>query len=276
MQQNVPSMNSSKKRNSFLKTLLYLGVGMAAWLAHPRSALAANEETFDVLQIGTRTYKNVTVTTKAKNYVFILHSTGMANVKVTDLPPELREKLGYNAIASADEAKRRGASASAWAKKTMASIQVPQIKQLEQALQRHGLAGVVPARLNPTQGMLLVSLVLLFYVAWSYCCFLVCKKAGQQPSAMVWIPLLQLIPLLRAAGMSEWWFVALFVPVINVVGWMMWCFKIAKACGKGAGVGFLLLLPVANFFALLYLAFSGGAAPKKEQRPVEIMSLEVA
>src|SRR5258708_17464029 len=109
MQQKGPMMNSSKKRNGFLKTLLCLGGGMAAWLAHPRSALAANEETFDVLQIGTRTYKNVTVTTKAKNYVFILHSTGMANVNVTDLTPALREKLGYNAIASSDEAKRRDA-----------------------------------------------------------------------------------------------------------------------------------------------------------------------
>src|SRR5258707_5348163 len=116
MQQNGQMTNSSKKCGCILKTLLFIGVGMGMWLAQPRTALAANEETFDMLQIGTRTYKNVTITTKAKNYVFILHSTGMTNVKVTDLPPDLREKLGYNAVANTG--KGGSAAATAWAKKT--------------------------------------------------------------------------------------------------------------------------------------------------------------
>ncbi len=64
-------------------------------LAQPGSAPGAADQTFDVLQIGTRTYTNVTVTTKAKTYVFLLHSSGMANIKVAELPPDVREKLGY-------------------------------------------------------------------------------------------------------------------------------------------------------------------------------------
>ena len=59
------------------------------------SALAALEESFDVLQIGTRTYKNVTVTTKAKSYVFVLYEGGMGNIKVSDLPRSAQIKLGY-------------------------------------------------------------------------------------------------------------------------------------------------------------------------------------
>jgi len=38
------------------------------------------------------------VTTKAKNYIFIMHSDGMTNFKITELPPELRSKLGYSDV----------------------------------------------------------------------------------------------------------------------------------------------------------------------------------
>ena len=70
-------------------------MALAVLLMQPAESAAAVEETFDVLQIGTKTYKNVTVTTKAKNYIFILHSAGMTNIKIAELPPDLREKLGY-------------------------------------------------------------------------------------------------------------------------------------------------------------------------------------
>jgi hypothetical protein len=66
------------------------------------------------------------------------------------------------------------------------------------------------------------------------------------------------------------------LPVLNIVPFVIWCFRIAKNCGKGAGVGWLLMLPVTGFFAVLYLAFSGAAAPKTEEPKVEIMTLEVA
>src|SRR5258708_33219104 len=43
MQHKGLMMNSSKRGNGFLITLLCLGVGMAAWLAQPGRALGANE-----------------------------------------------------------------------------------------------------------------------------------------------------------------------------------------------------------------------------------------
>ena len=77
-----------------------LWLGLAALLMRPLGVVGATEETFDVLQIGTRTYTNVTVTTKAKNYIFILHAAGMASIKVSELPPDLQEKLGYGTAAA--------------------------------------------------------------------------------------------------------------------------------------------------------------------------------
>src|SRR5258708_1432953 len=49
-------------------------------------ANAANEQTFDVLRIGTTTYEKVRVTMNTKRDVFIVHSGGMTNIKVSELP----------------------------------------------------------------------------------------------------------------------------------------------------------------------------------------------
>ena len=49
------------------------------------------------------------------------------------------------------------------------------------------------------------------------------------------------------------------MPVLNLVPQILWSLKIAKARGKSVWVGVLLLLPVTNLFAFLYLAFSNGA-----------------
>ena len=79
-------------RTCILSRLIILG--LAGGMMRPGLTWASTEETFDVLEIGTHTYKNVTVTTKAKNQIFIMHSAGMSTIKVVDIPPELLAKLG--------------------------------------------------------------------------------------------------------------------------------------------------------------------------------------
>src|SRR5262245_37376012 len=76
------------------------GFGRILWAASMLLAAAVNsvpttDATYDVLQIGTRSYTNVTITTKAKDYVFLMHSTGLMNVKVSELPHEVQVDLGY-------------------------------------------------------------------------------------------------------------------------------------------------------------------------------------
>src|SRR6185436_17437670 len=55
------------------------------------------EQTFPLLQTKTGMYTNVTVTKKTDEWVFIMHSTGVCNVNVSDLSPEMRTSLGYSA-----------------------------------------------------------------------------------------------------------------------------------------------------------------------------------
>ena len=98
------------------------------------------------------------------------------------------------------------------------------------------------------------------------------------PGFLIWIPVFQIFPLLRAADMSPWWFLGFFVPVFNLLAQILLSFKIVQARGKNAWVGVLLLLPLTNVIAVMYLAFSGGrpADSEDEERRVEIMTLETA
>jgi hypothetical protein len=263
----------------------HCAAGRLAWLALatglmlPLAALAVTEETFDVLQIGTRTYTNVTVTTKAKNYIFILYAGGMANLKIAELPPDLQQRLGY---ASANPPKSSTNTAAVWAAREIARLETPQVKefrkQLDQQWRSHLPSDLSALDLirNKLVWAVLGGMVLL-YLFHCYCCMLICQKTGNPAGILVWLPVLQLFPLLRAAGMSGWWFLAYFVPLLNLVPVILWPLKIAMARGKSVWVGVLLLLPVTNFFAFLYLAFSDGKPDEDEEGPEsKIMTLQVA
>ena len=248
----------------------------AGWLAWPALAalliqlpgtVGAVEDRFDVLQIGTQTYSNVTVTTKAKQYVFLLHSAGMTSIKVSQLSPDLQEKLGYAAAAVSKSATN---TAAVWAKRELARINVPQAKEFGKQLEQKW-RGLSAARLSamglggPTLIFAALGIALLLYLFQCFCFMLICRKTGQRPGILVWLPGVQVFPLLRAAGMSGWWSLALLVPLLNLVASVLWCLNIAKARGKSIWVGVLLLLPVASPFAFLYLAFSKGVSVEEEE-----------
>jgi hypothetical protein len=250
--------------------LLVWVILVALWM-RPTSAVAATEQTFDVLQIGTRVYTNVTVTTKGKDYIFILYAGGMTSIKLAQLSPELRQKLGYAERPAAGTNK----TAVAWAKATAAKLEVPKFKEMSRQLGEKWQAERSTGK--PIRFILILCGTLLVYLFHCFCFMLICRKSGYDPGIVVWLPVVQLFPLLRAAGMPAWWFVACLLPVLNIIPLALWCLKIAKARGKSPLTGFLLFLPVTSPFAFLYLAFSGGtAAAEPEDTEPEIMSLQSA
>jgi hypothetical protein len=254
---------------------LALAVTVAVLADLPASALP--EETFSLLEVGAHTYRNVTVTTKSKNYIFILHSAGMTNIKVSELPADILEKLGYAAAAP----KVQTNNATVWAKQTMAKIETPKVKQAEAAVADTWTRGLSNAEqyIPPITRQLLLQMAvgaLGLYLFVCYCFMRICEKTGNEAGPLVWVPLLQVFPLLRAASMSRWWFIAFLLPGLNLIGHIMWCVKIVEARHKTVPLLVLLLLPVTNIFAFLYLAFSEAAPQKKSEPRVEIMTLEAA
>lgn len=251
------------------------GLVLSLFLLQSFTTQAALEQTFAVLRIGATTYRNVTVTTKNKNYVFLLHSDGMTNIKVSDLTAEERLELGYQAPA---EGQASTNSPAAWARQTLTRIEGPQMKRLEGGMAdwyRAKLGSKLPP-LNRNMLLLICMGAAGLYLFYSYCCLLICAKAGIEPGPLVWLPLVQLFPLLKAARMSPLWFLAWLVPGLNLLAQILWSVKITQARGKSFLVALLLIFPLTCPLALLYLAFSGGHSPRKESRRVELMTLEAA
>jgi hypothetical protein len=259
------------------------------WLLVP--CLACNvsagrlaDEKFDTLEVGNVVYRNVTVTIKDKDRVFIQHSTGMGNVKVADLTSEARQRLGYEKppapAINGTLAPGQTAGASPTGGRSKLADQVLQklnIQQVDRAQIRAAAEEFFKKVGFKLIGMVL-GILFLLHLFQSWCCRLICLKAGQEPGVLVWLPILQVFPMLRAAGMSAVWFLGLMVPLVNIVGSIMWCWNIAKARDKGPMTAILLMLPVTSLFAFLYLAFSDSVPDKedKEDKRVEIMTLETS
>ena len=247
-------------------------------LSFLQASALATEETFSTLEVGAHVYTNVTVTTKAKNYIFIHHSTGMENIKVSDLPEEIRTQLGY--IPEVPKSQK----AANWAKDKLGDIRIGDVKATDLVQQKWQEQSVVifeKARaLDSKLCGAFMGGILLIHLLFCYCCLLICQKAGHEPGLLIWVPILQVFPLLRAARMSAGWVFASLLIVPALIAPIVWCFKIAKARHKSAFVGFCLLLPVINFFTFLYLAFADKTpAPptvKEDKRTDHLMTLETA
>src|ERR1035437_3008981 len=109
-------------------------------------------------------------------------------------------------------------------------------------------------------GLGLVLVILLISrgldVFFCFCAKRICEKCGVNPGVLIWIPIVQLVPLLQVAKMPVWTIILFLVPIINlIVAIMMWV-KICQARGKSGWLVILLIVPIANLIFLPYLAFS--------------------
>jgi len=233
------------------------------------SALAANQDEFSVLQVGQHTFKNVRVTTKARRYIFIMHSGGMASIKVSDLPPDIRHKLGYEPSAAKKQIDAALAAEKALVEKEGATLrQVWHTKGLIKKMLR--------AASSPALVFVASVTLLMGYLFFACCCLLICRKTGYEPGVIVFVPLLQALPLLRAASMSGWWFFALFIPGLNLVAYALWCANIVQARSKTFPLTILLLFPLTSWLAFIFLALSTAPPSETEEHYHEIMTLEHA
>jgi len=129
------------------------------------------------------------------------------------------------------------------------------------------LAVILPFMMMPSgdvdasdlTGFLVVLLLsgITLHVVFSYVLKRICENADSEPGILIWIPILQIFPMLRAAQMSYFWLLMLFVPFVGglVFSLVLWV-KLSQACDKPAWLVILLLVPGLNIGVLLYLAFS--------------------
>ena len=250
--------------------------------------MGKEEQTFPVLKTKTGTYTNVTVTKKTKEWIFILHSAGVCNVKASDLPADVRVTLGYDAPPKAapgatpdggvTTAETSVAAAAPTSRLPRINIRLSDVKKFaaEWRENRREKEAEIQAYFaaNPLTISIILGISAVVYVFLSICFWMICRKTHIAPGPLVWVPFLQLIPLLRAANMPRVWFFAYFIPIINIIPIIVLAIKIVKSRGKSPWVAFLLLLPLTTPFAFLYLAFSSSAPVEIERS--ELLALETA
>lgn len=83
---------------------------------------------------------------------------------------------------------------------------------------------------------------LAMYVFISIAIKKICIKCGKEPGALVWVPILRVLPLMEVAGMQTWMIVLLFIPFANLVFFIMLLLGLSKARNKHPGIAIALWL----------------------------------
>ncbi|WP_197060589.1 DUF5684 domain-containing protein [Arthrobacter sp. L77] len=81
------------------------------------------------------------------------------------------------------------------------------------------------------------------------------KKAGQ-PAWAAFVPLYNIIVLLRISGLSPWLVILAFIPVAQIVLAVLLAINVAKVFGKGVGTAVLIFF----FAVIMYFVLSYGSA----------------
>jgi hypothetical protein len=237
------------------------------------------EQTFPLLQTRTGTYTNVTVTKKTKDWIFILHSAGVCNVKADDLTTAERIVLGYEKPPEEKNAEEAKSLQSApLAQIVHLKLKLADVKAFAKDWRYNSKEKLAQAKTfitsNPEMIATLLGILAAVYIFVSVSFWSICRKTHIAPGPLVWVPFLQLIPLLRAANMPRVWFFIYFIPVLNIIGLIFLSINIVKTRGKNPWVAFLLILPPTSLFAFLYLALSRSAPV--EMVTNELLALETA
>jgi len=151
----------------------------------------------------------------------------------------------------------------------------------EQYIARFGL-GVVIAILGGA---------VFYYFLKCWCLFRIVKKSLGEGSWLIILPLIRWFSLVQAAGMSRHWlwlpvlglgmlfcqppmperlpwagmaylYLTIAVWAITALLFAVWCVKICQKAGGNSLLGLLLIIPLLEWVALFYLAFSGGGDTK--------------
>jgi hypothetical protein len=217
------------------------------------------DRSFESITINGANYQNVTIYRQTATDVILKHDQGLTGLKVANLDNPTLRRLGYR-VEEADPPTATGHQTA--------------LKFLSGLINSGGF--------RQWSTFTLIGLVVLtigMYIYTSYLFWLICVKTETRPGILVWLPFLQIFPLLRAARMSSLWVAALiligagtgyaaaqwpayavwadiFSAIATLVLWSVWALRICQVRGKGIVTVILLLVPGMNYLALLYLAGS--------------------
>ncbi|MEN9576591.1 MAG: hypothetical protein RL514_4446 [Verrucomicrobiota bacterium] len=102
----------------------------------------------------------------------------------------------------------------------------------------------------------ILTIAIAVYVFFCFCMKRICEKAGHEPGILIWIPIANLIPQLKAAQLPVWMIVLCLIPFVNVFAVVYLWVKLCIARGKPGPLGLLILIPGVNLGLICWLAFA--------------------
>ncbi|UCC45577.1 MAG: hypothetical protein JSU65_06575 [Candidatus Zixiibacteriota bacterium] len=123
-----------------------------------------------------------------------------------------------------------------------------------------------------SMGLLFPLAMIVGYLYFSYALYMIAKKLNHDNPWFAWIPILNTIQLIQMAYKPMYWFLLMFVPVVNLVCIAILWIEVAKRCGHSPLVGFLTLIPPFSLVTIGMMAWSGNpsysqVSPPSQQTP---------
>lgn len=102
------------------------------------------------------------------------------------------------------------------------------------------LDGLSLSRTSGPMGTMFLGSGLLFYVIAAFSLMKIAKKTRHASDAILaWIPLLNLVLMLKIAGRPVWWVILFFIPCVGFIAWVLMWLDIAKALRRGLLMGLI-------------------------------------
>lgn len=106
----------------------------------------------------------------------------------------------------------------------------------------------------------IIAFVVIFFVAYyiymSICLSKIAKKTNEENAWFAWIPILDMLLALEIAKKPTWWIIWFFVPLANLVAYVLVWMGISKILRKPEWLGILMIISPLNLIVPGYLAFS--------------------
>ena len=110
---------------------------------------------------------------------------------------------------------------------------------------------------------------LAIYAYMAYTLQVIAKKTHMPNTWWAWVLILNIFLLVKIAEKSYWWVLWSLIPIVNwVITAILWM-RIAVRLGKPKWLGLLMLVPIANFIVMGYLAFTNEHQNPNENNGVE-------
>ncbi len=105
--------------------------------------------------------------------------------------------------------------------------------------------------------MLDIFIYALFYLYAAFCTYRIADRLGMENPWVAFVPVLNLLLLCAMIDRPLWYAVLFFIPVVNIVWSAVVWMRIAALLGHPGWIGVAIILPIATWVLLFYLAFAG-------------------